>query len=248
MSVCVAIIRPLLMLLTRRRWIDGHKLPATGGCVVVGNHISYVDPLTFAHFVYDHGRLPRFMAKSEVFEIPVVGQIVRSAGQIPVYRQSTDASRAFRAAVEAVERGECVIVYPEGTITRQPELWPMTGKTGAARIALASDVPVIPIAQWGAQHILAPYAKKLKLFPRKTVTMKVGDPVALDDLRGQQITPALLRLASERIMDALTAELADIRGEQPPAVRFDPRAAGVRQTGNPWVAERPRSRRRGAGR
>src|SRR5690348_4869705 len=219
MGVCVAIIRPLLMLLTRRRWIDGQKLPATGGCVVVGNHISYADPLTFAHFVYDHGRLPRFLAKSEVFNIPVAGSIIASAGQIPVYRQSTDASRAFRAAVDAVGRGECVIVYPEGTITRQPDLWPMTGKTGAARIALASDVPVIPIAQWGAQHILAPYAKKPKLFPRKTVTMKVGDPVPLDDLRGQPITPALLRQASERIMDALTAQLADIRGEQPPAVR-----------------------------
>ena len=248
MGVCVGILRPLLMLLTRRRWIDGHKLPATGGCVVVGNHISYADPLTFAHFVYDNGRLPRFLAKSEVFDIPVVGAIIRSAGQIPVYRHSTDASRAFQAAVQAVERGEAVIVYPEGTITRQPDLWPMVGKTGAARIALASDVPVIPVAQWGAQHILAPYAKKARLFPRKLITMKAGDPVELDDLRGQPITPALLRHASERIMDALTAQLADIRGEQPPAIRFDPRAAGMRETGNPWTRERRESRRRGAGR
>lgn len=249
MSVCVAILRPLLMLLTKRRWMDGDKLPATGGCVVVGNHISYADPLTFAHFVYDNGRLPRFLAKSEVFDIPVVGAIVRSAGQIPVYRMSTDASRAFRAAVEGVQHGECVIVYPEGTITRQPELWPMTGKTGAARIALATQVPVVPIAQWGAQHILAPYAKKARLFPRKTITMKVGDPVDLDDLRGRPITPAILREATDRIMDALTAQLEDIRQEKAPEVRFDPRTAGVRQTGNPNRVEEPgKSRRRGAGR
>jgi 1-acyl-sn-glycerol-3-phosphate acyltransferase len=249
MSICVAILRPLLMLLTKRRWLDGHKLPATGGCVVVGNHISYADPLTFAHFVYDNGRLPRFLAKSEVFDIPVVGAIVRSAGQIPVYRRSTDASRAFRAAVEAVQHGECVIVYPEGTITRQPELWPMTGKTGAARIALATEAPVVPIAQWGAHHILAPYAKKAKLFPRKTISMKVGDPVDLEDLRGRPITPALMREATDRIMDALTALLEDIREEQAPATRFDPRAAGVRETGNPNRAEgTARSRRRGAGR
>ncbi|HEU5045574.1 MAG TPA: lysophospholipid acyltransferase family protein [Nocardioidaceae bacterium] len=249
MSVCVAILRPLLMLLTKRRWLDGDKLPATGGCVVVGNHISYADPLTFAHFVYDNGRLPRFLAKSEVFDIPVVGAIVRSAGQIPVYRMSTDASRAFRAAVEGVQHGECVIVYPEGTITRQPELWPMTGKTGAARIALATQVPVVPIAQWGAHHILAPYAKKARLFPRKTITMKVGDPVDLDDLRGRPITPAILREATDRIMDALTAQLEDIRQEKAPEVRFDPRTAGVRETGNPNRVEEPgKSRRRGAGR
>ena len=247
MAICVAVLRPLLMLLTRRRWIDGHKLPATGGCVLVGNHISYADPLTFAHFVYDHGRLPRFLAKSEVFDIPLVGRIVRSAGQIPVLRMSTDASRAFRAAVEGVQRGECVIVYPEGTITRQPDLWPMTGKTGAARIALAAGVEVVPIAQWGAQHILAPYAKKAKLFPRKTITMKVGDPVDLEDLRGRPINPVLLREATDRIMDALTTQLADIRGEQPPGVRFDPRTAGVREMGNPNQLD-PRPRRRGADR
>jgi len=248
MVICVAILRPLLMLLTRRRWIDGHKLPATGGCVLVGNHISYLDPLTFAHFVYDHGRLPRFLAKSEVFDIPVVGRIVRSAGQIPVFRMSTDASRAFQAAMEAVRRGESVIVYPEGTITRQPDLWPMTGKTGAARIALAAGVDVIPIAQWGAQHILAPYAKKAKLFPRKTITMKAGDPVDLDDLRGKPITPPLLREATDRIMDALTKQLEDIRGEQAPAVRFDPRTAGVKEIGNPNERDPQRPRRRGAGR
>ncbi len=247
MAICVAILRPLLLLLTKRRWIDGLKLPATGGCVLVGNHISYADPMTFAHFVYDHGRLPRFLAKSEVFDIPVVGKIVRAAGQIPVFRSSTDASQAFRAAVAAVQRGESVIVYPEGTITRQPELWPMTGKTGAARIALAAGVEVVPIAQWGAQDILAPYAKKARLFPRKTITMKVGDPVELEDLRGRPITPALLREATDRIMDALTVQLEDIRGGRAPAVRFDPRTAGVSETGNPdRGAQERRAGRRGA--
>ena len=105
----------------------------------------------------------------------------------------------------------------------------------AARIALATDVPVIPIAQWGANHILPPYAKKPRLFPRKTITMKAGDPVDLDDLRGKPLSPPVLREATNRIMDALTRLLEDIRGEQAPAVRFDPRVAGVRATGNPNV-------------
>lgn len=233
LTTCIAIVKPPLLTFTKRRWIDGHKLPAEGGCVVVGNHISHLDPFTFAHFVYDHGRIPRYLAKSEVFDIPVGGAIVRNAGQIPVYRLSADASQAFQAAVEAVEEGECVVVYPEGTISRDPGLWPMAGRTGAARIALAAGVAVVPIAQWGAHEILAPYAKRPKLLPRKTVTMKVGDPVDLDDLRDDPLTPELLLEATNRIMDALTMLLADIREGDPPMTRFDPRTAGVRQIGNP---------------
>jgi len=232
-AFAVAIVKPLLLLFTKRRWIDGEKIPAEGGCVVVGNHISHVDPLTFAHLVYDYGRLPRYLAKRQVFEVPGVGAIVRSAGQIPVYRLTADASQAFQAAVEAVEQGECVVVYPEGTISRDPQLWPMTGRTGAARIALSTGAPVIPVAQWGAHKVLAPYAKKPKLFPRQTVTMKVGDPVDLADLRARPLTPEVLRQATDRIMDAVTDLLADIRDGQPPAERFDPRAAGVREIGNP---------------
>ncbi len=232
-ATCIAIVEPPLLAFTKRRWVDGHKLPAEGGCVVVGNHVSHLDPFTFAHFVYDHGRIPRYLAKSEVFDVPIGGRIVRNAGQIPVYRLSADASAAFRAAVQAVSEGECVVVYPEGTITRDPDLWPMTGKTGAARIALTAGVPVIPIAQWGANHILAPYARKPSLLPRKTISMKAGDPVDLDDLRDKPLTPPTLQEATSRIMDALSLLLADLREGDPPQTRFDPRTAGVRQIGKP---------------
>lgn len=241
-AVAVAIVKPLLLLFTKRRWVGGDKVPAEGGCILVANHISHLDPLTFAHFVYDNGRLPRYLAKASVFDVPVVGAIVRGAGQIPVFRLSRDASRAFSAAVKAVEHGECVVVYPEGTISRDPGLWPMTGKTGAARIALSTGAPVIPIAQWGAHEILAPYTKKPRLLPRKTISMKAGDPVDLADLRDQQLTPAVLHEATDRIMDSLTALLAELRDEEPPAVRFDPRAAGVREIGNPNVDGRRRHR------
>jgi 1-acyl-sn-glycerol-3-phosphate acyltransferase len=239
----VAVVKPTLLLFTKRRWIDGEKVPAQGGCVVVGNHISHVDPLTFAHFLYDHGRLARYLAKAAVFEVPVVGTIIAKAGQIPVYRLTTDASLAFRAAVEAIESGECVVVYPEGTITRDPRLWPMRGKTGAARIALSTGAPVVPVAQWGAHHILAPYARRPRLLPRKTIAMRAGDPVDLDDLRRLPLTPEVLGDATERIMDALTSLLADLRGEEPPDTRFDPRSAGVREIGNPHAE--PRRRRAG---
>ena len=244
-GVFVAILEPLLRVLTRRRWIDGTKIPAKGGCVVASNHISHVDPFTYAHFIYGNGRVVRFLAKAEVFDIPLVGKLIRAAGQIPVYRLTTDASRAFNAAVKAVQEGKCVVVYPEGTITRDPGLWPMTGKTGAARIALTAGVDVIPVAQWGPQDILAPYAKKPRLFPRKTITVKAGDPVNLDDLRGKKLTPDVLREATNRILDAITHELEDIRGEKAPAERFDPRTRGVKEIGNPNELARRRARRDG---
>ena len=241
---CVAVVEPFMLLFTKRRWSGGENIPATGGCVLVVNHLSHLDPFTLAYFVYAWGRIVRFLAKAELFELPLLGRVVRSAGQIPVYRQTTDASLSFAAAVQAVRQGECVVVYPEGTITRQPELWPMTGKTGAARIALASGVPVVPVAQWGVQEILAPYARRPRLLPRKTVTVTAGTPVDLDDLRGREPTPEVLRLATARIMDAVTRLLEEIRGEQAPAERYDPRTSGVRQIGNPHQRTRRNRRRR----
>ena len=229
-----AIVRPVLMATTRREWRGAEHLPAVGtGVVVSPNHISYADPLTLAHFLWDNGRAPRYLAKEAVFRIPIIGRIIAACGQIPVYRESKDAAKAFRDAVAAVEAGECVGIYPEGTITRDPDLWPMVGKTGAARVALETGCPVIPVAQWGPHEILAPYSKRVRLLPRKTIKVLAGPPVDLDDLRGQPITPAALRQATDRILDAITARLAELRGEIPPATRFSPGPAGLPRTGNP---------------
>lgn len=233
MSLCVALLRPPMTWITRRDWRGGEHIPAEGGCVLAANHVSEFDPLPFAHFVYDHGRLPRFLGKAEVFAVPVVGAILRNAGQIPVYRKSADASQAFSAAVAAVREGEAVVVYPEGTISKDPGLWPMVGKTGAARVALTTGCPVIPCAQWGPQEILAPYARRPRVFPRKEMRIRAGAPVDLDDLMGVAITPAVLADATSRIIDAITALVEDIRGEQAPPERFDPRKAGVAEIGNP---------------
>jgi 1-acyl-sn-glycerol-3-phosphate acyltransferase len=224
--------------MTRRSWIDGEKIPATGGCILVVNHISHVDPLLTALFVWDHGRIPRYLAKSALFRTRFVGRVLSSANQIPVERLSKSAIGAYDAAVKAVNDGECVVVYPEGTLTRDPALWPMSGKSGAARIALATGVPVIPVAHWGAQDLLYPYASKPDLFPRKHIIMKAGDPLPLDDLRALQQTPQVVNDTTERIMAALTSLVAELRGEEAPPVRFDPRTAGVRPTGNPNRKER----------
>ena len=220
-SIAVGIVKPTLLVLTRRRWVDGHLIPASGGCVVVVNHLSHVDPLTAAHLVYDHGRIPRYLAKSGLFRHRWLGAYLRAAGQIPVERATRGALGAYAAAVEAVRAGECVVVYPEGTITRDPGLWPMTGKSGAARIALETGCPVIPVGQWGPQDLLAPYARKPNLLPRTLVTMKVGAPVDLADLAAGPVSAERVVAATDRIMAAITSLVADIRGEEPPAERFD---------------------------
>ena len=241
--LAVGLLKPPLLALSQRTWLDGEKVPATGGCIVVVNHVSHIDPLMLAHFLYDHGRIPRYLAKSGLFHNKLLGGFLTAAGQIPVERQTRDALSAYAAAVQAVEAGECVAFYPEGTITRDPDLWPMRGKSGAARVALETGCPVIPIAHWGVQDILAPYAHKPDLLPRKTVTVKAGDPIPLEDLRAVPATTETVQQATDRIMAAITGLLEEIRGEQAPAERFDPRAAGVRITGNPNKQEKKKGRR-----
>jgi len=221
------------MVLTRRDWRGAEHLPADTGFVACVNHISYLDPLSVAHFLHDNGCPPRFLAKESVFRIPVGGGILRGAGQIPVRRETAEAGRALDAAVQAVEDGECVVVYPEATLTRDPGLWPMVGKTGAARIALTTGCPVVPIAQWGVQEILGPYARRPRPFPRRTMHVHAGPPVDLGELRDRPLDTATLRAATDLILGAVTILLEGIRGEQAPDRRWNPRQHGQSVIGNP---------------
>jgi 1-acyl-sn-glycerol-3-phosphate acyltransferase len=231
--LAVVILKPLLMLFTKRDWRGAQHLPATGGFVAVVNHVSYLDPFAYAHFLHAHRRWPRFLGKEAVFRVPIGGRIIRGAGQIPVYRGKPDAVDALRAAIAAVRAGECVVVYPEGTLTRDPGLWPMRGKSGAARIALETGCPIIPCAQWGPNHVMPPYERKPRVFPRSVMHIWAGPPVDLGDLRGQPITKELLDRATERVMADITGLLESIRGEQAPPERFDPVAAGLPEYGVP---------------
>jgi 1-acyl-sn-glycerol-3-phosphate acyltransferase len=222
----VTVLNALVSPLTRRDWREQEKIPQTGGVIVVANHISNTDPLALGQFLAYSGRWPRFLAKASLFDVPVMGRILRACGQIPVQRQSAKSGDALLAAVEAVHQGRAVVIYPEGTITHDPDLWPMAGKTGAARIALRTGCPVIPIGQWGAQELM--YGRRIhfpKLLPRKTLRLLVGDPVDLDDLRDRPVTAETLDAATDRIMDAITALVAELRQQTPPPERFVPPAS-----------------------
>lgn len=223
-----ALLWPWMMAMTRREWQGQDNLGRHGaGIVVAPNHISWFDPLVMAHFLHDSGRPPRFMGKQSVFDVPVVGRMIRGAGQIPVARD-TDPTTALAKAVAAVRGGECLVIYPEGTITRDPGIWPMSGKTGALRVALAADAPLVPVAQWGAQKVMAPYSKQLRLLPPKRMQVIAGPPVDIDDLRGREVTRELLEVGTNRLMDAITALLEQLRGESAPEQRLD------------WAAEKRR--------
>ncbi|WP_068400578.1 lysophospholipid acyltransferase family protein [Kribbia dieselivorans] len=220
----VGILRPIAMTMTKRDWQGTENIPAEGGFIVAANHVSHVDPILLAHYLIDHDAAPYFLAKQELFDVKGLGTLLTAAGQIPVARGSATAAEAFRQGAEGIASGKPILFYVEGTITRDPEGWPMVGKSGAARVALETGAPVIPVAQWGAQTVLRPYEfPLLRLLPRKTIHMRAGAPVDLDDLRGRPITREVLNEATERIMDAITAQLEIIRGQAAPPGRWDRR-------------------------
>lgn len=243
--LAVRVLRPPMRALTRRDWRGAENLPSYSGFVACSNHITHIDPITLAHFLVDHDVPPRFLAKESLFEIPVLGRIVSGAGQIPVRRGSADAARSLEAAVKAVTDGECVAVYPEGTLTRDPGLWPMVGRTGAARIALTTGVPVIPIAQWGAQELLAPYGKRLHVFRRPVVHVWAGPPVDLGRWEGHALDAVVLASATNAILDAITGLLEQIRHEKAPTQRWDPRQHRQPLTGDFRRADRGSSKEAG---
>ncbi|MFI2263501.1 lysophospholipid acyltransferase family protein [Streptomyces tubercidicus] len=228
--LAAVICKPPLLVLFKRDWQGMEHIPADGGFITAVNHNSYLDPLSYAHYQYNTGRVPRFLAKAGLFKSGFVGLMMRGTGQIPVYRETTDAANAFRAAVTAIDKGECVAFYPEGTLTRDPELWPMQGKTGAARVALLTKAPVIPVAQWGANDAMPPYAreKKLRLLPRKTLRVQAGPPVDLSAFYDREPTVEVLRAATDVIMSAITEQLAVVRGEPAPGEPYDWRKAIAR--------------------
>jgi 1-acyl-sn-glycerol-3-phosphate acyltransferase len=226
------VLIPLFRLTMKRDWRGAQNLPKSGRAIVASNHISYLDVLVFSDFLYTNGRAPRYLGKAGIFRVPIIGKIVLAAGQVPVERESVDAKKAVDHAKILLEKGHLLGVYPEGTLTRDENLWPMIAKTGCARLALATDTPVIPIAQWGSQKVLPRYKNRLYLFPRKTIEIRVGTPVDLSRWKGKHEDPDALIEATAAIMSAITLMLEDMRGEKRPEVIFDPHSSTLPRTGN----------------
>lgn len=231
--IAALLVKPFMTVATKRDWRGWEHLPAEGGFVVTPNHISYFDPLPLAHYLFDGGCVPFFLGKESLFRIPVLGRLLTASGQIPVYRLTGRAVDAYRAAVAGVEEGKCVVIFPEGTLTRDPDMWPMTGKTGAARVALETRRPIIPVAQWGAQKVIARYGRSVRLVPRRTMHVLAGPAVDLGDLYDRELDADTLSEATERIMAAITSLVEQLRSERAPALRYSSRDHGEPEVGNP---------------
>ena len=210
------------------------NLPAEGGFLLVPNHLSNVDPLCLCWYFMKRDTAVRFLAKKSMFSVPVFGWIIKGMGLIPVNRDSNPSS-VLAPTREALKAGEVVGIFPEGTLTRDPDQWPMEFKSGAARLALDTGVPVIPVSQWGPQDIMAPYnAKGIDMRPGRRVSYHFGEPVDLSDL----MSPAgsedheAVNEATKRISDAVRAGVGKLRGLPVPERVWDP----ATQAG-PWWEE-----------
>jgi 1-acyl-sn-glycerol-3-phosphate acyltransferase len=220
MVAAVAVIYPVSSLMFRLRYRHGDRLPPTGPVLLVANHVSVLDPLACARLVFDNGRLPHFLAKQSVFK-GYAGTLLRSAGQIPVARYSAEAHGALDAAKADLEAGNVVVIYPEGSVTRDPDWWPMQARTGVARLALTTDAVVLPVAQWGPQTVHDYHRKKLNLRFRAPADYLVGEPVDLSAQRaavreGKPLSVDLLRETTDLIMTRVRDQLAELRGEPAP--------------------------------
>lgn len=209
----------------------GEHLPRTGPFVLVANHYSEIDPIVVALGVWKLGRAPRFLAKASLFKNPVLRFILKNSGQIPVERNVGRGNDSLAQAKGLVEKGQGVVVYPEGTLTRDPDLWPMRGKSGAVRLALAGDIPVIPMAQWGTQKVMARYSKKISFFPPKRIDLLLGEPIDLSAYAGKEQSAAALNEATDLVMARIAELLGELRGETPPAERWDPSKHHQSETG-----------------
>ncbi|HEY0808477.1 MAG TPA: lysophospholipid acyltransferase family protein [Pseudonocardiaceae bacterium] len=213
---------PLCAILARRENRGTERVPRQGAAILVLNHVSHLDPMYDAVFVHKQRRVPRFLAKDSLFKPFLLKRVLYGSGQIPVYRGSADAKDSLRAANAALAAGKLVVIYPEGTITKEPDGWPMYARTGVARLALDNDVPVLPVARWGTRAILDGYHRTFRPFPRHDVVTVVGEPVDLSKYRGREVGQKDMREVTDLLMGEITSLVAQIRGETPPVAVFKP--------------------------
>jgi 1-acyl-sn-glycerol-3-phosphate acyltransferase len=222
-GLCEVVLYPLTAALSKRSFVGMERIPQEGGTLLALNHVSHIDPIFDVVMLRKHGRIARTMAKASLFTVPIVGKVLTNCEQIPVYRGSTQAGHSLIEAEKALRNGKLVMIYPEGTCTKDPDGWPMRSRNGVARLALDlldTDVKVIPAARWGTKAIFDGYAakstKKFRPFPRKKVDVSVGEPIDLSAYRGKEVTSHLLTEVTELIMRRVVELEAGLRNEPAP--------------------------------
>lgn len=225
-----ALVVPAVLFLARFHFRNAERIPKQGAFLMVANHYSDFDPLVTAYTLWKHGRAPHYLAKASLFRVPVVGAAFRVTDQVPVER-AVGGAAPLAAAKQLIDKRLALVIYPEGTLTRDPDMWPMRGKYGAARLALHHGIPVIPAASWGAHRVLPRWSRRISLFPRKDVEVIIGEPLDLSRWAGQHESVKALAAATDLMMAAITDLVEELRDAQAPAERWDPAEHGQSEFG-----------------
>lgn len=233
MRVVGGLLRPFVRLMYRIEVTGVENLPKTGGYVLAANHVTTVDALAVAYMMfYKLRRAPHFLAKEGLFRTPIVGPVLLSCGQIPVFRGGRNNQDPMEAAYKVLRAGHCIGIFPEGTLTREPNQWPMRGRTGTVRLALETGVPIIPLGQWGTEAIVDTYSSKIKPKPWHTVKMVIGKPISFDQYVGKKVSTEDMSAMTENLMTEITTLVEGIRGEKAPTKRYYPSDHGLPDHGN----------------
>ncbi|HEU4397638.1 MAG TPA: lysophospholipid acyltransferase family protein [Actinomycetota bacterium] len=224
-ALAKAVVPPVIRFWVRLDCQGLLHIPRQGPVIIAANHISYFDPLCLAVFIDAAGREVRFLAKSELYRNPVLGWVLRSAGQIPVYRESRDAAKSLQDAVAAMREGAAVAIYPEGTTTRNPDFSPMKAKTGVARLAALTGAPVVPVGMWGA-HLLFTRGKIGPFRRGIRVVVRAGPPIDLGLAPDAPLDA--LNDARDRLMDAIAGLVDEAKTGWSPPAWYLRKAAGRR--------------------
>jgi 1-acyl-sn-glycerol-3-phosphate acyltransferase len=188
-------------------------VPREGPVLVAANHISYFDPLAHGYFLVKVHRKPRYLAKSELYDHWLLKRVLVGAHQIKVVRGSGDRS-PLENAKKALQAGECVVLYPEATVTTNPDYSPMKGKHGIARLALETAVPVVPLVVWGSQHVWQRDGKRSLKFGRP-IWVKAGPPMDFSEYSEPGPDEGAIQAVTDKVMDQLTGLVGDLRSRYP---------------------------------
>jgi 1-acyl-sn-glycerol-3-phosphate acyltransferase len=210
-SLAKAVLKPWLTVWFKWQIEGLENIPSEGPAILAVNHIAYLDPFAAAFIVDKARRRARFLAKSELFQDKRIGWVLKGADQIEVKRGTKDAPVALDDAYAALDRGELVVVFPEGTVTREPDLQPMAAKSGAARLALKTGAPLIPCALWGTANVW-PKGFKKRWRPGQRIVARIGPPIALPQAGD---SPDAWRELGTRLMAAIAGLLSQIRPSVP---------------------------------
>ncbi|WP_099332586.1 lysophospholipid acyltransferase family protein [Actinomyces minihominis] len=220
------VLKPVVNLLSRPQWYGVENLPKEGAFILAPNHMSNFDPVSMGYFMADNGYEVRFLAKHSLFKVPVIGPFFRWWGMIPVMRDSAEATDALKYARAALDAGDVVGIYFEGTLTRDPAFWPMKGKTGLARLALDTRIPIVPVVQWGAQDIMDRYAGLSLHRRRPGLFIRVLPPIDFSDIEGDSTNHEGVRELTARLQKALGDASEELRGEAQPLVPWNMKERG----------------------